>query len=79
MTEMGTKSAHIAGHMSSKDRSIDARHRLLEAANELFHSVGVNTVGVERVTERAGVAKATLYNVFGSRTTIGISRPAIAR
>jgi AcrR family transcriptional regulator len=53
--------------MRPKDRSTDARRRLLKAASELFYSVGVNTVGIERVIERAGVAKATLYNSFGSK------------
>jgi AcrR family transcriptional regulator len=53
--------------MSSKERAVDARQRLLQAADELFYAEGVNTVGIERVIERAGVAKATLYNAFGSK------------
>ena len=44
-----------------------ARARLLAAANELFYKEGVNTVGIDRVIERAGVAKATLYSAFGSK------------
>jgi len=44
-----------------------ARERLLAAANELFYSEGVHTVGIDRVIERAGVAKASLYNTFGSK------------
>jgi AcrR family transcriptional regulator len=44
-----------------------ARDRLLAAANELFYSEGVHTVGIDRVIERAGVAKASLYNTFGSK------------
>ena len=44
-----------------------ARERLLEAANELFYDQGVHTVGIDRVIERAGVAKASLYNTFGSK------------
>jgi AcrR family transcriptional regulator len=44
-----------------------ARDRLLEAADELFYGEGVHTVGIERVIERAGVAKATLYSTFGSK------------
>src|SRR3954466_15694664 len=44
-----------------------ARERLLAAANELFYEEGVHTVGIDRVIERAGVAKATLYSVFGSK------------
>ena len=44
-----------------------ARERLLHAANELFYSEGIQTVGIDRIIERAGVAKASLYNVFGSK------------
>jgi AcrR family transcriptional regulator len=44
-----------------------ARQRLLAAANELFYAEGVNSVGIDRVIERAGVAKATLYSTFGSK------------
>jgi AcrR family transcriptional regulator len=44
-----------------------ARDRLLAAANELFYEEGVHTVGIDRVIERAGVAKASLYSTFGSK------------
>lgn len=44
-----------------------ARERLLAAADELFYSEGIHVVGVDRIAERAGVTKATLYNTFGSK------------
>jgi AcrR family transcriptional regulator len=44
-----------------------ARERLLEAANDLFYNEGTQTVGIDRIIERAGVAKASLYNTFGSK------------
>ena len=44
-----------------------ARERLLDAANELFYAEGIQTVGIDRIIERAGVAKASLYNLFGSK------------
>jgi AcrR family transcriptional regulator len=44
-----------------------ARERLLEAADALFYSEGIHVVGVDRIIERAGVAKASLYNTFGSK------------
>lgn len=50
---------------SKPDSSV--RERLLEAANELFYQEGVHTVGIDRVLERAGVAKASLYGTFGSK------------
>jgi len=46
---------------------LSARERLLAAANELFCEEGIHTVGVDRVIERAGVAKASLYSTFGSK------------
>ena len=58
---MGAKAA--AGPVKGSS----ARERLLEAANELFYDEGVHTVGIDRVIERAGVAKASLYNTFGSK------------
>ena len=54
--------------MSAKTAAVpSARERLLAAANELFYDEGVHTVGIDRVIERAGVAKASLYNTFGSK------------
>src|SRR3954467_4720913 len=44
-----------------------ARERLLAAADELFYAEGVHTVGIDRIIERAGVAKASLYSSFGSK------------
>jgi AcrR family transcriptional regulator len=39
----------------------------LAAAEELFYGEGINTVGIDRVIGRAGVAKASLYDCFGSK------------
>ena len=58
---MSTAAPAQAEHRAS------ARERLLAAANELFYAEGVQTVGIDRVIERAGVAKASLYNIFGSK------------
>jgi AcrR family transcriptional regulator len=54
------------GDLGAADRR-SARERLLAAAEELFYDEGVHVVGIDRVIERAGVAKATLYSVFGSK------------
>ncbi|MFI6600865.1 TetR/AcrR family transcriptional regulator [Nonomuraea sp. NPDC050536] len=43
------------------------RERLLAAADDLFYREGVQTVGIDRIVKKAGVAKASLYNVFGSK------------
>jgi AcrR family transcriptional regulator len=44
-----------------------ARERLLASAGELFYREGVQTVGIDRIISHAGVAKASLYNNFGSK------------
>jgi AcrR family transcriptional regulator len=51
-------------------RRASARERLLAAANELFYAEGVQTVGIDRIIERADVAKGSLYNVFGSKEAL---------
>ncbi|MGA9876417.1 MAG: TetR/AcrR family transcriptional regulator [Solirubrobacteraceae bacterium] len=43
------------------------RERLLAAAGELFYAEGVQSVGIDRLIERAGVARASLYSTFGSK------------
>jgi AcrR family transcriptional regulator len=60
----------VAIAMAVKEASAvrpSARERLLAAANELFYDEGVHTVGIDRIIEQAGVAKASLYNTFGSK------------
>src|SRR3954470_15438092 len=47
-----------------------ARERLLASANELFYDEGIQTVGIDRIVEHAGVAKASLYNTFGSKEAL---------
>ena len=55
--------------MTTTER-VPARERLLAAATELFYAEGVHAVGIDRVIERAGVAKASLYNTFGSKDAL---------
>jgi AcrR family transcriptional regulator len=40
---------------------------LLAAADDLFYAEGVHVVGIDRIVERADVAKASLYSIFGSK------------
>jgi AcrR family transcriptional regulator len=47
-----------------------ARERLLAAADELFYESGIHSIGIDRVIERAGVAKASLYDTFGSKDAL---------
>ncbi len=59
---VGAQMAHARPRLEGS-----ARDRLLAAASELFYDEGVHTVGIDRVIERAGVAKASLYATFRSK------------
>jgi AcrR family transcriptional regulator len=49
---------------ASVEKRPSPRQRLLEAADELFYNEGIHTVGIDRVIERAGVARGSLYYNF---------------
>src|SRR5258708_40053756 len=51
----------------TRSRRPSPRDRLLKAADELFYAEGVHSVGIDRVIERADVARASLYSNFGSK------------
>jgi AcrR family transcriptional regulator len=53
--------------MTATPKKPSARQRLLDAADELFYGEGIHTVGIDRVIEKAGVAKGSLYYIFGSK------------
>src|ERR1700738_5095373 len=69
--QTGARAAKTAKEPTGVDRTparlVSARDRLLVAADELFYAEGVHVVGIDRIVERAGVAKASLYSVFGSK------------
>ena len=48
-------------------RRVDARSAVLEAAKELFAAHGLHEVTMADVGEKAGVARATVFNQFGSK------------
>ena len=60
------RSARAGSDLDVSTNRVD-RHPLLAAAEELFYGEGINTVGIDRIIERAGVAKASLYDCFGSK------------
>ena len=61
MVKAATQATSTAGAQAT------ARERLLDAASELFYAEGIHTVGIDRIIEKAGVAKASLYNTYGSK------------
>ncbi|HTW12248.1 MAG TPA: TetR/AcrR family transcriptional regulator [Solirubrobacteraceae bacterium] len=66
---MAPKTSNRFEAETSKARTVkrSPRERLLDAATELFYAEGIQSVGIDRVIERAGVAKASLYSTFGSK------------
>jgi AcrR family transcriptional regulator len=47
--------------------------RVLDAASELFYERGIHAVGVDTISEAAGVSKKTLYDRFGSKDALVVS------
>jgi AcrR family transcriptional regulator len=56
-----------AGGEGRSTRRRPGAERLLEAASDLFYREGIRAVGVDTVSEKAGVSKRTLYNRFGGK------------
>ena len=50
-----------------------ARERLLAAAHDYFHNVGIGATGVDTLIEAAGVAKATFYRHFPSKDDLVVA------
>ena len=53
--------------------STPAGERILAAASELFYRHGITAVGVDRIAERAGTTKKTLYDRFGSKEGLTVA------
>jgi AcrR family transcriptional regulator len=52
------------GVTKPEQRRRTAKERILHAADDLFYSEGIHTVGIDRVIAHAGVAKGSLYYSF---------------
>ena len=50
-----------------------ARERVLAAANDHFHNVGIRATGVDTLIDAAGVAKATFYRHFPSKDDLVVA------
>lgn len=46
------------------------RERLMDAAGELFYREGLHAITADRVADRAGLTKPTIYNLFGSKDAL---------
>lgn len=51
-------------------RSVSPADRLLAAATKLFAAHGIRAVGIERILRESGCAKASLYDLYGSKAAL---------
>ncbi|OTG85915.1 TetR family transcriptional regulator [Acinetobacter sp. ANC 4558] len=47
-----------------------AKEKILEAASTLFYNQGINQTGINMITDKAAVAKMSLYNNFPSKADL---------
>ncbi|HWK66776.1 MAG TPA: TetR/AcrR family transcriptional regulator [Rhizobiaceae bacterium] len=59
--------------MGTDRRPAGGRERLLETARRLFTHHGASNVGINEVTDAAGVARMTLYNNFPSKEALTVA------
>lgn len=48
------------------------KDRILETVHRLFYTQGYNATGINQILDEAGVAKASLYQHFGSKEELGV-------
>src|SRR5205085_10306463 len=51
----------------SKEKAAENRERILKAASRLMRERGISSVGVDALTEAAGMTHGSLYSQFGSK------------
>lgn len=64
---MTTQPFHEPRRRTARAEPPDLRERILATASDLFYKRGVRAVGVDLVTEQAGVAKTSLYRHFPTK------------
>lgn len=57
----------------SSDETVPNDELILEAASRLFYHFGIQSVGVDKIADAAGVAKMTLYRYFPSKDDLIIA------
>lgn len=58
---------------STRSTKPGPRERLLATATRLFSTDGIRAVGIDRILREAGVAKASLYNTYGSKDELVVA------
>jgi AcrR family transcriptional regulator len=64
---MAPKTTGIADAREAGSRRPAARSRILAAADRLFYSEGIHSVGVHRLVEESAVTRVTFYRHFPSK------------
>ncbi|MDT0465456.1 TetR/AcrR family transcriptional regulator [Streptomyces gibsoniae] len=59
--------------MATTKSGTSPAQRLLDAASTLFVREGIRAVGIERILSRADVARASLYQTFGSKDALVVA------
>ena len=49
------------------------RDRIIDVSSALFYSEGIRGVGIDRIIDASGVAKATLYKHFRSKDELVVA------
>lgn len=57
----------------SETRATPPAERLLVAAGQLFATHGIRAVGIDQILTAAGVAKASLYQAYGSKEALVVA------
>jgi AcrR family transcriptional regulator len=73
---LGVHTGAVVGGVPRTHRAPEresARERLLTAASQLFHDVGIQAAGVDALIDAAGVAKATFYRHFPSKDDLVVA------
>ncbi len=70
-TKPPTKTLSSADEDAQQPATVGSgKDRIMAVASELFYRKGIGSVGVDRIIEDAGVAKATLYKNFRSKDNL---------
>lgn len=57
--------------LSRRERHKDERRaRIIDAASDLLHEIGVDDLSVKLIADRADVSAATVYNLFGAKGAV---------
>ena len=55
------------------ETKLSAKDRILQVATELFYREGVRAVGIDRIIEESGVAKASFYRNFPTKDDLVVA------